>query len=590
MPHMSPTDPTQLTPILRVRGLQAGFPDEHRQMRTVVHGLDFDLHAGRTLGIVGESGSGKSVTALSLMRLLSGRGRIVGGQVLYQPPGQAAVDLLSLPEHVMRRYRGRDLAMVFQEPMTALNPVHRCGPQVAEVLRIHLGLSRQEAHARVLDLFGQVELPDVARIYRAYPHQLSGGQKQRVLIAMAIACDPRVLIADEPTTAIDVMVQQHILALIQRLQDTHRMGIVFITHDLGVVAEVADEVLVMHQGQAVEYGPVRQIFEAPQHPYTQGLLACRPRMDRSLRRLPTVDDFLQRRAVVVGEPTPPKPPTAQPLLRVEALHTHFPGQRQGLWRRSEPKRAVDGVSFEVYPGETLGLVGESGCGKTTLGRSVLRLIEPQSGAISYAGRDLIGLDAPHLRQLRRELQIIFQDPYSSLNPRMPVGRAIEEVMAVHDIGRDAADRKARTLALLDKVGLLPEHYDRYPDAFSGGQRQRVCIARSLATSPRFVVCDESVSALDVSVQAQVLNLLKDLQADLGLTYLFISHDLSVVKFMSDRIMVMREGRIEEQGSAAQIYTQPQSAYTQALIAAVPPGTKATIDAALTRRAARHASA
>ena len=570
--------------ILDIAQLQIRFPGEAGP-KVAVKGLDLQLRRGQALGIVGESGSGKSVTALSLMRLLPAQAEVAAQRLhFYDAQGQAhALDQLGAS--AMRRLRGRHIAMIFQEPMTSLNPVIRCGEQVAEAIRLHLGLDRRAARQRTLDLFARVELPRPEEAYRKYPHQLSGGQKQRVMIALAVSCEPALLIADEPTTALDVTVQQHILRLLRDLQTERQMSLIFITHDLGVVAQVADEVLVMYRGDKMETGSVDALFAQPRHPYTRGLLACRPRMDLRLRRLPVVADFMgdteetappvherlealrlpaeahaQRQARLQAQP---------PVLEVAHLSKWYPGVRNAWGRRGEPVRAVDDVSFQVFPGETLGLVGESGCGKTTLGRTLLRLIEPTAGTIHYAGQDLCALDAAQMRALRREVQIVFQDPYSSLNPRLPVGRAIREPMQVHGIGAHEREREERVVALLERVGLQGEHAQRYPHEFSGGERQRVCIARALAVSPRFVVCDESVSALDVSVQAQVLNLLRDLQEEMGLTYIFISHDLSVVKYMSDRIMVMQAGRIVELGDAEQVYAQPAAAYTQRLIQAVP---------------------
>jgi peptide/nickel transport system ATP-binding protein len=562
--------------LLRLQDLSVEFVQ--RQANTqAVKGLSFSVDRGQTLGIVGESGSGKSVSSLAVMRLLPSNARVRAQQLQFSPTGGDPVDLLSLSQQEMRRYRGNEIAMIFQEPMTSLNPVHRCGEQVEEALRLHRNLSRAEARRETLDWFERVKLPRIEELYRNYPHQLSGGQKQRVMIAMAMCCEPSLLIADEPTTALDVTVQREILALIRALQAEHGMAVMFIGHDLGVIAEMADQVLVMRQGQAVEFGAVADIFSQPQQPYTQGLLACRPTLQQRLRRLPTLDAYL-RGATQAPEVVSPAALAERqerlqqqaPLLRVRDLKTYFPQDKSLLGQAKSWVKAVDGVSFEVYPGETLGLVGESGSGKTTLGRSVLRLVEPTAGELHFADQDLRQMDREALRRLRRDMQIIFQDPYSSLNPRMTIGRAIREPMEVHGLGANQAEREARVRELLAKVELDPEqHPQRYPHQFSGGQRQRVCIARALAVSPRFLVCDESVSALDVSIQATILNLLKDLQAELQLTYLFISHDLSVVRFMSDRMLVMKDGRIVEQGSAESIYADPQQPYTQKLIEAVP---------------------
>ena len=595
--------------LLSVKDLTTEFKTEEETV-IAVNGLSFTLKKGETLGIVGESGSGKSVTALSLMQLVPGpAGRIVKGEAHLHPSGPSSTDLLQVPEKQMRHYRGNELAMIFQEPMTSLNPVLTCGAQVVEAIRQHKKVSSKEARQLTLQLFEEVMLPEPERIYKSFPHQLSGGQKQRVMIAMAISCEPSILIADEPTTALDVTVQKHILELLDRLQAKHRMGIVFISHDLAVIAELADRVFVMYRGKVVEEGPVKEIFSNPQHAYTKGLMACRPTLEKRLNFLPTISNFMriedetvQKHSLTIREimntlEVTPEERKAQheklyaqePLLKVEGLKTWFPVRRGVLGRPTKFVKAVDDVSFEVYPGETLGLVGESGCGKTTLGRSVLRLIEPTAGQVIYNGANLNKLSNSALRKLRKDIQIIFQDPYSSLNPRMTVGAAIMEPMKVHGIVNGAKDRKRKAIELLERVSLKEKHLYRYPHEFSGGQRQRICIARSLATKPRFVICDESVSALDVSVQAKVLNLLNELKTEFGLTYIFISHDLSVVKFMSDRMMVMNQGKMVELGEADEVYSNPQSEYSKKLIEAVPGGTLEDIDAAITRRANRRSS-
>lgn len=548
---------------------------------TAVNDISLELIAGETLGIVGESGSGKSVTSLAIMRLLPIKGcSINSGKILYRRADGTQIDLLQLTEKAMRKYRGREIAMIFQEPMTSLNPVHRCGEQVSEVIRLHEKMTRHQARKKTLALFAEVLLPSPEDIYKAYPHQLSGGQKQRVMIAMAISCQPSLLIADEPTTALDVTVQKTILFLLKSLQQRHGMGIIFISHDLGVVAEIADKVAVMYKGEIVEQGNIAEVFQHPLHPYTQGLLACRPPLDKRLRVLPTVGDFINGKITESNMPSLEvtaeeriifhrKLYAQKPLLEINNLQTHFP-IKQGIFSRiKRVVKAVDNLSFVVYPGETLGLVGESGSGKTTLGRSILRLVEPTGGEIYYAGRQISGLTPSEMRPMRRKMQIIFQDPYSSLNPRITAGRAIMEPMNVHKLYGDKKQRKEKTYELLQKVGLLPEHFSRYPHEFSGGQRQRICIARALATAPEFIICDESVSALDVSVQAQVLNLLNELKREFGFTYIFISHDLSVVKFMSDRMMVMKDGNLLEIGEADHVYAHPQSDYTRALIGAIP---------------------
>ncbi|MFS8904456.1 ABC transporter ATP-binding protein [Synechococcus sp. H60.4] len=585
---MADVAPVVTSALLTVQGLRVFFPSRTAGSSQteclgslVVDGLSFQLGAGQVLGLVGESGSGKTMTALTLIDLLPSSAR-VEGTILFQGP-QGTVDWLRLDPRQRRRYRGSQIAMIFQEPSTALNPLYTCGQQLRETLRTHTSLPPAEIHARAIRLFEEVQLSP--HLLECYPHQLSGGQIQRAAIACAIASNPKLLIADEPTTALDVTVQAEILRLLRDLQQQRQMAILFITHDLNLVAELADQVVVMCRGQAVEQGAVSQIFCQPQHPYTRGLLACRPPLERRLRRLPTVQDFQtgQGSLSVEEQWQQVEIPAAEeeerlrwlqsqpPLLQVRELRTHYP-VRQGLFRRPLGEiRALDGISFDLYPGETLGLVGESGCGKTTLGRTLLRLIQASSGQVIYDGEDWLRLPPRHLRRLRREIQLIFQDPAASLDPRMSVGASIMEPMVLHGIGKNAAERRQRAQRLLERVGLDPEALDRLPHQFSGGQRQRICIARALASEPRLLVCDEAVSSLDVSVQAQVLNLLKDLQEELGLTYLFISHDLSVVKFMSDRIMVMNRGRIEEIGPASQIYRNPQQDYTRRLIAAIPKG-------------------
>ncbi|MEM7037560.1 MAG: ABC transporter ATP-binding protein [Bacteroidota bacterium] len=593
--------------ILEVKGLVTRFHTESGTV-TAVKGSHFSLGKGKTLGIVGESGSGKSVTALSIMNLIpSPPGEIAAGEILFNDPKRGPQDLTKLPDDELRRYRGNDISMIFQEPMTSLNPVFTCGHQVMEAILLHTDLDKNGAYERTIQLFEQVKLPRPEAIFRAYPHEISGGQKQRVMIAMAMSCNPAILIADEPTTALDVTVQKTILELMQDLQRERGMAIMFITHDLGVVAEIADEVLVMYKGDIVEHGKVEDIFRNPQHPYTKGLLACRPRMDVRLETLPTIADFMRTKSDGTVEALAPDMDAAvkerivpeeayrsrqvelqsqRPLLQVEGLKTWFPIRKGFFGRIADHVKAVDGVSFDVYPGETLGLVGESGCGKTTLGRSILRLQRPTEGRVVFDGNDVTAMNERELRAMRKDIQIIFQDPYSSLNPRITVGNAILEPMRVHQLHGSDAVRKQRVQDLLARVDMLPEHYNRYPHEFSGGQRQRICIARALAVEPRFIICDESVSALDVSVQAQVLNLLLELRAEYGFTYIFISHDLSVVKFMSDRMIVMNDGKIEEMGIADDIYASPEKAYTRKLIDSIPRGDLASIDAARARRQGR----
>jgi peptide/nickel transport system ATP-binding protein len=585
--------------LLQVTGLKTYFHTEEALVKAV-DDVTFSIEEGRTLGVVGESGSGKSVTSLSVMRLLPpASSEVAGGSIAF-----LGKDLLSMSNREMSDVRGRDVAMIFQEPMTSLNPVHRVGDQVAEAIRRHEGLSKAAARERAVALFREVGIPDPENRVFSYPHEMSGGQKQRVMIAMALACNPKLLIADEPTTALDVTIQAQILDLLRRLRDTRGMSILFITHDLGVIAEIADKVAVMYRGKVVEYGDVVDVFAAPKHPYTKGLLACRPRLDTPYRLLPTVSDFLESREeggeVVVVEKVPSaerlaelrdggraKMPvgTGTPLLSVRDLKVHFP-RRGGWFEKKEPIKAVDGVSFDVYTGQTLGLVGESGCGKTTTGRAILRLVAPTAGQVLFDGKDLGALPEKALRATRRDLQIIFQDPYSSLNPRLTVEQAITEPMLVHGIGSSDADRKKRAGDLLEECGLPAAYLRRYPHEFSGGQRQRICIARTLSLQPKLVICDESVSALDVSVQAQVLNLLKRLQQDRGLTYIFISHDLSVVKFMSDVMCVMKDGKIVEAGPAEGIYAEPREEYTRDLIAAIP---RDDLEAIRTRQATRIAA-
>ncbi|TAH42414.1 MAG: ABC transporter ATP-binding protein [Bacteroidetes bacterium] len=575
--------------LLEVKSLRTEFITEEGR-NPAVKDVSFILRKGETLGIVGESGSGKSVTSLSVMRLISSPGIISAGEIFYNSREKGRVNLLGLKENEMRSFRGNEIAMIFQEPMTSLNPVFTCGDQVAEALILHKKLSKKEAKLQTIALFEKVELPRPNQMFSAYPHQISGGQKQRVMIAMAMSCSPQILIADEPTTALDVTVQARILELMRNLQEENGMGLLFITHDLGVIAEIADRVMVMYKGRVVEEGNVEDIFSNPRHPYTKGLLACRPPLTKRLHTLPTISDFMKEEAdgsfteikrtlseaLHATEISPAETRLRheelykqKPILKVENLKTWFPVSKGLFGRVSEYIRAVDDVSFDVYPGETLGLVGESGCGKTTLGRTIIRLIEPTHGKVIFREKDFASLDGSTLRKMRKHIQIIFQDPYSSLNPRMTVGNAIFEPMTVHHLHPNNAVRKEKVMELLERVGLKQEHFDRYPHEFSGGQRQRVCIARALSLEPEFIICDESVSALDVSIQAQVLNLLNELKRDFGFTYIFISHDLSVVKFMSDRMIVMNKGKIEEMGNPDDIYASPKSDYTKRLIAAIP---------------------
>ena len=570
-------------PLLSIRNLKVAFKHESKWVEAV-HGIDLDVMAGRTLGLVGESGSGKSVSSLAVMRLLNERvSRIEADSIRIE-----GEEIKGYTESQMAEVRGKRIAMIFQEPMTSLNPVYKCGYQVSEMILQHEDVSKKEAKERVISLFKQVMLPRPEAIYDSYPHELSGGQKQRVMIAMAIACHPQLLIADEPTTALDVTVQLEILKLLRKLQAETGMGMIFITHDLGVVAEIADDVAVMHNGEILERGTVKEIMSHPKHPYTQGLLACRPPMDVRLKRLPIVKEFLDgqwqggKEQILHDLQITEAERKAHleqlysktPLLKVEHLQTWYPLRKGVFSRVYDHVKAVDDVTLDVYEGETLGLVGESGCGKTTLGRSILRLAEPTGGKVWFDGIEVTALKGQALRDFRKQAQIVFQDPYSSLNPRITIGEAIAEPMRVHGCGTKASSSGSGALRdavceLLEQVGLKAEHYDRYPHEFSGGQRQRICIARALAVNPRLVICDESVSALDVSVQAQVLNLLNRLKEERGLTYIFISHDLSVVRFMSDRVVVMYNGKPVEMNGADELFEHPQNAYTKKLIAALP---------------------
>jgi len=605
-----------MAPLLQIEGLKTYFHTEGGVVKAV-DGLSVSVDAGRTLGIVGESGSGKSVTSLSIMRLLpAASSEIAAGKITL-----LGKDIIHLPEAEMRKVRGADASMIFQEPGTSLNPVYRVGYQVAEAIRQHQKVSAAEARRRTIELFKEVGIPNPEQRIDSFPHEMSGGQKQRVMIAMALSCSPKLLIADEPTTALDVTIQKQILDLLRNLRDNRHMGIVFITHDLGVIAEIADDVAVMYRGQLVEYGPVDQIFAAPKHPYTKGLMACRPQLDTKYRILPTVADFMDstRRedgsyeireksldpkrlldmttmgrgrllspVAEIGRGTEQElrahlpsdtqfvPAGTPPLLSVKNLKVYFP-IRKGVFRSTVGHvKAVDDVSFNVYPGQTLGLVGESGCGKTTTGRAITRLAAITGGEILFRGADITSLGGAKLKEYRRHLQIIFQDPYSSLNPRMTVEAMLTEAMSVHGLGNSRSDRRDRAASLLTEVGLDPSHLGRYPHEFSGGQRQRISIARAVAVEPQFIICDESVSALDVSVQAQVLNLLKRLQQSRGLTYIFISHDLSVVKFMSDMMVVMQSGKIVEAGPSDLIYAAPTEEYTRELIKSIPEASLAKI--------------
>ena len=592
--------------LLKVNNLRISFCRDDK-WQEAVYGIDFEVFEGKTLGIVGESGSGKSVSNLAVMQLLDRRkSRIESDSILLEDK-----DISHYNDDQMSEVRGKQIAMIFQEPMTSLNPVYKCGFQVMEAFGCQktkgkgqktlgmrcLSLSKAktdtstgsvtetsqklESKRKVLELFEKVKLPNPEIIFDKYPHELSGGQKQRVMIAMALISNPKILIADEPTTALDVTVQKEILKLLKELQRENGMGMIFITHDLGVVSEIADDVIVMNKGVIVEKGTTHDILNNPQHPYTKGLIACRPPLDYRLERLPVVKEFLEgkwidnnqvKNELLITDEERKKQHeflySQEPILKIENLRTWYPLRKGVFGRTYNYIKSVDDVSFDVYPGETLGLVGESGCGKTTLGRSILRLVEPTSGNVIFEGRDITKLNNKELREYRKQAQIVFQDPYSSLNPRICIGDSIAEPMLVHGIEKDAKKRRERVYRLLEEVGLEASHYQRYPHEFSGGQRQRICIARALAVNPKLIICDESVSALDVSVQAQVLNLINRLKKEFHFTYIFISHDLSVVRFMSDRVVVMYNGKIQEMNEADALFNNPQNDYTKKLIAAI----------------------
>ncbi|MET3730581.1 ABC transporter ATP-binding protein [Moheibacter stercoris] len=543
---------------------------------TILTNVSFSIPKGKIIGVVGESGSGKSITSLAIMGLLPKTAKISSESKILFESSKGNFDLLKLTDEGKRSFRGKEIGMIFQEPMTSLNPSLRCGEQVEESIRLHLKLSKENAKKRVIELFEKVLLPNPERIYKAYPHELSGGQRQRVMIAMAICCEPKLLIADEPTTALDVTVQRTILELIKKLQKESDLSCLFISHDLGVIAELCDEVVVMYKGKVVEKGSVEEIFQNPKENYTKGLIACRPRLDVRYKELPTISDYLKDENYQSEVYTTEERNSfhqnlyAQtPILEVKNLSKYFYA-KPSVFKKSEISvKAVDDISFKVYPGETLGLVGESGSGKTTLSRSVLLLERPSAGEIFYQGKDIVQLSKEEVRKLRKDIQIIFQDPYSSLSPKMNIGEILSSPMKVHQIGRNQNERLAIAGNLLEKVGLSANDLKKYPHEFSGGQRQRIGIARALGLQPKFIICDESVSALDVSVQAQVLNLLNDLKEEFGLTYIFISHDLAVVKYMSDQLLVMQHGEQKELGDADEIYANPTTQYTKDLIEAIP---------------------
>ncbi|WP_178986328.1 ABC transporter ATP-binding protein [Winogradskyella helgolandensis] len=557
--------------LLDVDGLKISFYKDKIEKEIIKH-ISFHINPNEIVAVVGESGSGKSISSLALMGLLPKRiSKITSGSILLEDK-----NLVGLSEKEFQAIRGNDIAMIFQEPMSSLNPSMRCGRQVEEILKQHFKLSASEIKSEVLNLFEKVKLPNPERIFKAYPHEISGGQKQRVMIAMAIACKPKLLIADEPTTALDVTVQKEILELLKTIQIETKMSVLFISHDLSLVSELADRVLVMYQGEIVEQGTTDTIFNHAEHNYTKALIGARPSTESRLKKLPTISDFMTDNVstTIISDTERAKNHeklyAQTPLLEViDVEKTYF--SKTGWFTKDQPFNAVDGVSFKVFPSETLGLVGESGCGKSTLGNAILQLDKATAGQILYKGKDIINLSRSEMRTLRKDIQIIFQDPFASLNPRLTVGNAILEPMTVHNIGTSNKARKEKVITILEKVGLDASAFDRYPHEFSGGQRQRVGIARTIALEPQLIVCDESVSALDISVQAQVLNLLNDLKAQFGFTYIFISHDLAVVKYMADQLLVMNQGKIEEIGDADLIYASPKQAYTKKLIHAIPKG-------------------
>ena len=556
--------------MLSVQNLSISF-SSNNEVTTVVDNISFELASQQILGIVGESGSGKSVTSLAILGLLSKNAQ-VSGNIFFN-----ATNLTTISETAFRKIRGNQISMIFQEPMSSLNPSLTCGFQVLEILLQHKKISKSAAKKEVIELFNKVKLPRAEVIFNQYPHQISGGQKQRVMIAMAIACKPQILIADEPTTALDVTVQKEIIDLLKELQQETKMSIIFITHDLALVSEIADTILVMYQGKIVEQGEVQDVFKSPIHNYTKALINSKPSLTERLKKLPTVKDFIEQTIQKEVYTTEERTKFHQniynnkPLLEVNNLATYFNSDNSFFFGTKNTVKAVDDVTFQLFEGETLGLVGESGCGKTTLGRTILHLEKATKGEIYYNQKDVTTLSKKELKNFRKEVQIIFQDPFSSLNPRIPVGKTIMEPMIVHGILKTSAERKQYVFDILKRVGLTEEHFYRYPHEFSGGQRQRIGIARTIALKPKLIICDESVSALDVSVQAQVLNLLNELKQDFGFTYIFISHDLAVVKYMADQLIVMNKGKIEEIGDADSVYESPKKAYTQKLIEAIPKG-------------------
>ena len=556
-----------MSSILSIKNLSIAFGKNE-----VIHNISYTLDRNEILGIVGESGSGKSVSSLAILGLLPEHiSKITNGSISYRDN-----DLTQLSNKTFQKIRGNKIAMIFQEPMSSLNPSMTCGKQVEEILLQHTNLSKNQVTEETISLFEKVKLPDPKRVFKSYPHEISGGQKQRVMIAMAVACKPDILIADEPTTALDVTVQNDIVKLLKELQVETKMSIIFITHDLALISEIADRVLVMYKGNIVEQGPVETIFKNPEHNYTKALINARPSLDTRLKVLPTIQDFLSDRipdeviSTKKRKEIHKKLYSQQPLLEVVNIEKEYIS-KLGWFSKPQHFKAVNKISFKLYKGETLGLVGESGCGKSTLGNAILQLDKATAGSILYNGIDITKLSKTETRRLRKDIQIIFQDPYSSLNPRIPVGEAIIEPMKVHKLYASDIERKEKVIDILNRVGLSEDYFNRYPHEFSGGQRQRIGIARTIALQPKLIVCDESVSALDISVQAQVLNLLNELKADFGFTYIFISHDLAVVKYMSDQLLVMNQGKIEELDDADTIYNAPKKNYTKKLIHAIPKG-------------------
>jgi peptide/nickel transport system ATP-binding protein len=558
-----------MLPLVQIKNLQISFTQENNSVQAVKN-ISFDIPRGKITALIGESGSGKSVTALSFMQLLPKQVTITG-EMLFSEDGTATQNLANISEDEMRKMRGNKIAMIFQEPMTSLNPVHTCGAQVMESLMLHKGLTKQQAKEEAIALFTKVELPVPAEMIHRFPHQISGGQKQRVMIAIAMSCNPALLIADEPTTALDVRVQKNILRLLKNLQAENDMAILFITHDLSLVADVADEIAVMYKGELVEKGNAKTVLANPQHNYTKALLACMPSPKSKGKRLSVIDDFKSENKASIKNVKPKDilEPSQDIVLKVENLKVYFPSKKNMFGKVTAHYKAVDDVSFNIYKNETVGLVGESGCGKTTLGRAILHLVKPTSGNIFFAGKDIAKATSEEIRLLRKELQIVFQDPYGSLNPRLSIGDAIVEPMHVHGLSSSKNARKEKAIHLLEQVNIPADVFNRYPHQFSGGQRQRICIARALALNPNFLIFDESVSALDVSVQAQVLNLINDLKAEYNFTSIFISHNLSVIHYISDRVMVMNKGKIIESGTADEIIFSPKENYTKELLAAVP---------------------